>query len=314
MAITARKAVIIKRPTRLEQLISRFNTKQQAKFYIEHLDGDFSDYESEYDVYYRSLDEVIQSVSRLCRYQLIDWIQTTNFLFNPDDLVITVGQDGLIVNTLKYLGEQPIIGFNSDRYRWDGILAQFSPGEAPKIVDATLNGSSKIKNITKAIVKLSDSQELLAVNDFFLGVSDHGSARYKLKHQGNSEQHSSSGLIVSTPLGRSGWLKSIITGADRITNSISGNQVTNNEFSQIANWSEDNLYFAVREPFPSVNSSTNIVFGKITEGETLTVESKMGEKGIIFSDGIQNDYLNFNYSVTASFSVAKEKGRLVIKN
>ena len=49
-------AVVVKNKTRLESLIERFNSKGQAKFYIEHAGGDFSDYEIEHDTFYRSLD------------------------------------------------------------------------------------------------------------------------------------------------------------------------------------------------------------------------------------------------------------------
>ena len=44
-------AIIIKNKTRLETLIERFNTKAQAKFYIESLGGDFNDYENENEIF-----------------------------------------------------------------------------------------------------------------------------------------------------------------------------------------------------------------------------------------------------------------------
>ena len=40
------RLIIIRRPTRLDALVARFNTKQQAQFYIEHLNADFKDYDS----------------------------------------------------------------------------------------------------------------------------------------------------------------------------------------------------------------------------------------------------------------------------
>ena len=36
------KIVLVTRKTRLEGLIERFNTRAQAKFYIEHSGGDFA--------------------------------------------------------------------------------------------------------------------------------------------------------------------------------------------------------------------------------------------------------------------------------
>ena len=40
--LTENKLVLITRRTRLDDLISRFNTIDQAKFYVEHLGADFS--------------------------------------------------------------------------------------------------------------------------------------------------------------------------------------------------------------------------------------------------------------------------------
>ena len=37
-----KKLVIVTRKTRLQELVERFNTRSQAKFYIEHAGGDFT--------------------------------------------------------------------------------------------------------------------------------------------------------------------------------------------------------------------------------------------------------------------------------
>ena len=46
-----RKVVLVTRRTRLEELIARFLTADQARFYVEHLGADFSDYEREHAAY-----------------------------------------------------------------------------------------------------------------------------------------------------------------------------------------------------------------------------------------------------------------------
>jgi len=55
--LTENKIVLIKRKTRLEDLIARYNTIAQAKFYIEHLGSDFSDYISEDEQYKKAVSE-----------------------------------------------------------------------------------------------------------------------------------------------------------------------------------------------------------------------------------------------------------------
>lgn len=37
------------------------------------------------------------------------------FLFEPDDIVLALGQDGLVANVAKYLDGQPVIGSNPSR-------------------------------------------------------------------------------------------------------------------------------------------------------------------------------------------------------
>jgi hypothetical protein len=50
------KITLVTRKTRLEGLIERFNTRSQARFYIEHSGGSFDFYEQEHEVYYAALD------------------------------------------------------------------------------------------------------------------------------------------------------------------------------------------------------------------------------------------------------------------
>ncbi len=69
--------------------------------------------------------------------------------------------------------------------------------------------------------------------------------------------------------------------------------------------------FVVREPFVSKHSSANIVVGEIIGQNELIIESMMPENGVIFSDGIQSDYLKFNSGSTAIFKIAKQKANLV---
>lgn len=307
------KIIIIHRPTRLDSLVARFNTRQQAKFYIEHLNADFSDYEKEHETYYKALDSLVKIATINGNIQLVDWKYLPNFLFAKNDLVLTIGQDGLVANTLKYLTEQKVIGINPDIDRWDGILSQFSISDTDLIIKKTLNNESSVQKVTKAKVTLTDNQVLYAVNDFFIGVKNHSSARYSISLDDKTENHSSSGIIVSTPLGRSGWMKSVLTGATGITNKLAEKSVVLREKNK-KDWGRDQLTFAVREPFPSVSTNTQLVFGTIKKENKFTVESKMGENGFIFSDGIQEDFLDFNYSIIANISISEIKGNIVIKS
>ena len=77
-------------------------------------------------------------------------------------------------------------------------------------------------------------------------------------------------------------------------------------------WDTQKLVFVVREPFQSRTSQTNLTAGYVSADNELVLESLMSENGIVFSDGIQNDFLNFNSGTILTIGVAKEKADLVV--
>ena len=96
------KIIVVVRKTRLEELLARYNTISQAKFYIEHLGADFSDYEKGHKEYALALKELKIIITEIGRIQIIERTFLPNFIFREDDIVIALGQDGLFANTLKY--------------------------------------------------------------------------------------------------------------------------------------------------------------------------------------------------------------------
>ena len=103
-----KKLVIVTRKTRLQELVERFNTRSQAKFYIEHAGGDFADYEREDDAYRFALETLRRSLDFELPQQPVDRSLVSTFHFQTEDLVVTLGQDGLVANTAKYVGAQPV--------------------------------------------------------------------------------------------------------------------------------------------------------------------------------------------------------------
>ncbi|MFT5963168.1 MAG: NAD kinase [Burkholderiaceae bacterium] len=133
-------------------------------------------------------------------------------------LIIVLGQDGLVANTLKYLDKHPVIGVNPDPKRWDGALLPFTVNDLSTIVPEVFGRKRTIQEVTMAKASLNNGQFLYGVNDIFIGPKSHMSARYTIELAEMQEQHSSSGIIVSTGLGSTGWLKSLLTGASAIAN------------------------------------------------------------------------------------------------
>ena len=296
-------AIIIKNKTRLESLIERFNTKAQAKFYIESSGGDFQEYEDEHEKFHQSFLEVQTKLSKVIKNKVIEREFVPSYIFSENNLIVVVGQDGLVANVAKYSRNIPIVAINPDEKRYDGVLLPFTVKNFLNGVNSVLNERFSSKKMGFAEVVLNDGQKLLAVNDLFIGISSHTSARYKIMLNGKEETHSSSGIIVSTKTGSTGWLSSIFNMAFGILGE------TELHYPKLK---EDDLYFAVREPFKSIRTQTNICGGKLRKGNKLIIESLMPNNGFIFSDGIEQDFLQFNSGATAEIRLSEEVAVLVM--
>src|SRR5437867_2779266 len=174
--LTDNKIVLVTRATRLAELVVRFNTVSQARFYIEHQGADFVDYLREDEAYHYALRETQAVLAQAGRVQIVDRGFLSNFVFAPDDTVVTLGQDGLVANTLKYLNGQQVVGVNPDPERWDGKLLPFKVADLGKLIPEVFTHRRPTKSVTMAKASLNNGQVMYAVNDLFIGPKSHGSA------------------------------------------------------------------------------------------------------------------------------------------
>ena len=195
------KAILIRDKTRLEQLIERFNSKAQAQFYLERSGGDFDSYELEHHTFYESLSKTQEAISKHLKFKIINRSFLPTYLFTNKDLIVVIGQDGLVANTAKYVKGLPIIGVNPDIERYDGTLLKHSPKDINKLLKNVINHNYDTTEVTMAKTQLSDGQTLYAFNDFYIGVATHVSSKYTITFNGQQERQSSSGIIVSTGAG-----------------------------------------------------------------------------------------------------------------
>jgi NAD kinase len=302
-------AIIVKNKTRLETLVERFNTKAQAKFYIERSGGNFEDYEIEDGNFHASLSLVQRQLSKVVKNKIVERNFLPSFLFNEKQVVIVIGQDGLVANTAKYVNEIPIIAVNPDIERYDGFLLPFNPDNFIVAVQKVIANNFNAKTVTLAEATLNDGQRLLAFNDLFIGASSHVSARYKISYNNKTEEHSSSGIIVSTQAGSTGWLSSVFNMTFGMHKFIE----KDNSKKKVVKLKDNQLLFAVREPFQSKKTQTDLSAGILTSQTKLVLESYMPINGVIFSDGIETDFLSFNSGAIATIGTAKEKAKLVTK-
>lgn len=315
------KLIVVTRKTRLQGLIERFNTRAQAKFYLEHAGLDFGDYAREDDTYRQALEALEAQLELGLPVQRLDRALLSTYRFGPGDLIVAAGQDGLVANTAKYLGAQPLIGVNPDPARFDGALLPFSVGQARAAVTRTLEGTMPIAEVTLARAQTSDGQTLLAFNDLFIGETTHQSAHYRLqvvrggeqketkvKPAAGPERQSSSGVIVSTGAGSTGWLSSVRTMAERVGAFFGRPSIEPLEMA----WNDPRLFYVVREPFVSKHSQATQVVGWLAPTAELQIESLMPQSGTIFSDGMEADCLRFTSGMTVRIGPAPQRARLVV--
>ena len=303
--------IIVTRKTELDELVARFNTRAQARFYLEQAGHAFDPIQSAHETHQAVLAKVKRAVPNAMKSQVIHRDIVPQFTFGQDDFVIAIGQDGLVSNTAKYLSGQPILGVNPDPERFDGVLLPFTEATFERSLKATLAGDAHTKQVTLAKAELADGQALLAFNDFFIGARSHVSARYTIEIDDRQEIQSSSGIIVSTGAGSTGWLQSIYAGAAGVIEALGGCVVPPPNGGRLA-WDAEQLVYSVREPFPSIATQASIVHGLFSNETPLKITSQMATYGVVFSDGVEADYLEFNAGAELAISIAPTKALLIV--
>ena len=295
------RIVLVTRKTPVELLLEQHGTLAQARFYLTSRGQKISEHEEIHERVQAALAQVAAAIPPDQRRMRVERGDLDRFLFAPDDVIVIVGQDGLVPNTAKYLRGQLTLGVNPDAERYDGILCPHPPGAIGGLLDWVKRGEGpeyRIERRVMAIAEREDGQRLLALNEIFVGHRSHQSARYYIQAEGREERQSSSGVICATGTGSTGWVRSIVEqrGLD----------------VALPTPEQSRLAWFVREPFPSVYTSTDLDFGFIRSDRRLVIRSEMGEGGVIFADGIESDRIEFLDGHTVSVGAARETLNLVV--
>ncbi|HBP16381.1 MAG TPA: hypothetical protein DEA08_01130 [Planctomycetes bacterium] len=291
------RVVLVTRPTEYEALLARHGTRAQAEFFLRTRGQDLGQAHERHERFQAALQGVSSTIPVQWRRTHVRRDDLARFLFEPDDFVLALGQDGLVANVAKYLDGQPVVGLNPDPAAYEGVLVPHPPEATADLLATLRAGREVVEERTMVEAKLDDGQRLLALNELYLGHQSHQSSRYQIELGGRSENHSSSGVIVSTGTGATGW-----------TRSIHRNRVTPIELPEP---SERRLCVFVREAWHSVATGVELTDGEVREGEELIVTSRMNEGGSVFGDGIEADRLRFDWGRRATIRLAQERLRLV---
>lgn len=297
MSALVPRVVIVRRPTEFELLIEQHGTREQARFYLEHQGQSSVDVERRHARVRAALEEVGRAVPRAWRSVSLPRVDLDRFVFEEHDIVVAVGQDGLVANVAKYLDGQYVIGVNPDPSSYEGILVPHRPAAVADLLADCARRRAAVQSRTMVEVSLDDGQRLIALNDIFVGHQSHQSARYHFDWDDRRERQSSSGLVVSTGTGSTGWARSI-------------NLERENPIA-LPKPEEKLLAYFVREAFPGSGFETQTTFGTLQPNQTLRVVSEMNLGGVIFGDGIEDDRLEFLWGDDATIGVANERLNLV---
>jgi hypothetical protein len=300
----APRVVVVSRPSELDELLARHGTLGAAEYFLRQRGRDLTGVIAAHEALGAALTMVSAAVPAGWRRGRVSRDDLPRFLFGPEDLVVVVGPDGLVANAAKYLTGQPVIGVDPEPERNPGVLVRFAAPRLarslPALLTAARAGDAATEARTMVSARLDDGQHLLGLNEIYLGHTSHQSSRYLLSTpDGAEERQSSSGIIVSTGTGATGWCASI--ARERVAP------------SQLPAPAEPALCWYVREAWPSPATGVAFTTGVLRGSERLEVASE-SERLVGFADGLEADHLTLTWGQRISLGLATRKLTLVVPN
>lgn len=294
----APRVVVIHRRSELDELIDRHGTRGQAEFFLRTRGRDLNDAQGRHDVQQDALQQVRAAVPADWRRGDAEREDLHRFAFEPEDVCVVVGQDGLVANSAKYLDGQPLIGIDPEPGRNAGVLVTHKPDATRALLRAVASGAARVQSRAMVRATLDDGQRLDALNEVFVGHPSHQTARYRLTGTDarEPEHQASSGLIVASGTGSTGWAASIHRER-KLPPALPGIE-------------DRYLSWFVREAWPSPATSTTLTDGLIVPGEELTVVVE-SDALVLFGDGLEADRLTATWGQRISLATSDRSLRLV---
>ncbi|MBK8756042.1 MAG: NAD(+)/NADH kinase [Actinomycetales bacterium] len=278
--MTTPRAVVVTRTTEYAELLARHGTRGQAAFFLQTRGRALDEVATRHTAVEDACREVERATPADWRRAQVDRAELSRFVFGPDDVVVVVGPDGLVANLAKYLDGQPVIGINPDARANIGALVPHPVAAAGDLMRSVASGRGRIVERTMVAATVDDGQSLVALNEIFVGQPGHQSARYRLAVGGASERQSSSGLIVGTGTGATGWCASLAR--------------VQAPGLPLPGAAEPGLAWFVREAWPSPTTGADLVAGVLGPQERLDLRVE-SDSLVVFGDGIEADRLTVTW-------------------
>ncbi|MGL5862768.1 MAG: hypothetical protein ACRCY9_16085, partial [Phycicoccus sp.] len=274
--MVAVRVVVVRRRTEYEELLARHQTGGQAEFFLRTRGLALDPVRERHERTAQAVRTVLGAIPSSWRRAEVERDELSRFLFEPDDIVAVVGQDGLVANASKYLADQRVVGFDPLPGTNPGVLVPHAPVTAADLFAAVVAGRCRELLRSMVLATSDDGQELTGLNEIYVGQPGHQSSRYELSWRGRDERQSSSGVIVGTGTGATGWCASV-GRASAPTLALPGP-------------ADPGLVWFVREPWPSPSTGTELSSGPLADGEALILRIA-SDSLVVFADGLEDDRL-----------------------
>jgi NAD kinase len=291
----APRAVLVHRRTELQELVERHGTYGQAEFFLASRGRRLADVERSHRLVQDAITAVAAAIPGSWRRGTVERADLPRFMFEPGDIIVVVGQDGLVANVAKYLDGQCVIGINAEPARNPGVLVPHRPRAAASLLAAAARPGSPVSPLAMVTARTDDGQELAALNEVYIGSPSHQTARYTIALAGDglggeiTEAQASSGVIVATGTGATGWCRSA--------------WLERHSPLRLPKPTDQRLAWFVREAWPSPVTGTARTEGELAAGQQLTLTAA-ADQLVLFGDGVEADALPLSWGQTVSVSIA----------
>lgn len=251
------------------------STKKTAlEYFKEHTDfledalpkSELKEIRARHKAHYESLDRIRKELSERGILFSRSYMPYSEYEdFRDKDLIISVGGDGTVLNSSQYIEDRtPMLTVRSDS-RSFGTLCEIDAKDFEMALEHIMEGEYDTQNWTRVEGRFG-SRRVFALNEVYVGARHSPTmARYELVYGGKTEAQMSSGVVISTGTGSTGWYANV-PGSD-------------GRFPRTSK----SLRFIVREH--NLAAGYSLTKGIIKHGQTLTVRSKMNVDGCISFDG-----------------------------
>ncbi len=194
------------------------------------------------------------------------------------DITIALGGDNHFQYVSHFIENELILGVNSDFLSSEGVLLSGTTNNLELISNRCNNDDYIIEKWTRINVIINKKQVTRATCDIFVGEAErHLTSRNIIFYNGLTRQQKSSGILITTGSGSTGWYNSASRFIDE---------------EPIFDPKSKYAKFIVTEPYKGSLTDYSLIKGKIDNDKILKINSLNSNNGRVIADSLE--IFNFN--------------------